>query len=1448
MTRDDDMHTCAETGKQQPQWRSKSQWLSWTGSIGLTLAGCGALTFHSPVAIVDLWAVGAALSLVAGIWWRVPGVVGAILGCGVVVALQTSFAIETLIDTLTVATALLVTRAAISRLGVSSDMPRNLASLASFLAVWIATPAILAAVVVTMLTFVRDLHGSTPSETLLLGLWLGIVGTFLAVGLPLLCFVGPYMAERGILIGQVATREKASTEGSLTHKTKAAIGLGSVVIFVVMASLITIHSNAVLFCALLTLASLTLGFRFAVISTAVLIITGLLGSGISADPAQTLPWVERLDLLIAGLLVIGAGRLADDHRAENGRRNAAENEARRNEQFVRTVFDHSPVGISVRDRFGKLLLHNRAWKSIWNVSEEDLRDYQDREREKLSFDYRDSYLGKWQRGVEKVYSEGGGFFVPEIKIESTRKGGRIRWISQYFSAIKGADGQVDRVTILTVDITERRIAEEALRRSEERFRTLWLNLPVPMFRSTPSGQILSVNPATVELFRAESEEQMLATPSREFYDDPDSRQEFVSELEESGSLDNTICRMKRYDGTVFWATSTVRAERDADGQIVWYDGVMKDISDYIEAEAALQASEQRYRTLVDKARVAIIEDDKDGQITYANRRFANLFGYDISEIEPLTISDLIHPDDRAFVMSRHAERYDSGESLSSYEFKGLTKDRRTVFLEVHVDPLVQDGRVVGSRSFLWDVTDSKEAEARLQESEQRYRSLYESAGEGILVIQEGAIVLANPKIEEVSGYRAETLKGRSFLEFVHPEDRNRASEYYLERLGGTKEPTGSDPVRYLHASGQVRWIDAKSRVIEWDGSPAILSFVADITESRETVQALAESEEKFRLLSEQSQLGIFIVQDDIVVYANQAASTLCGATRESLTGQDFRYVYSLVHPSDVSQAMEHLRSSKNPGAQERGAVTFRLLTTTGESRWVEQYVKPVVYSGYRARFVTFVDVTERVESVKQLNRLSAAVQQSANMISIVDLDGTVDYVNPEYSAVTGYSSEELVGYPSELLGNASKDPNLRNQIWQAVGTGRTWTGTVFSRRKGQDMFWQRVTVSPIEDDAGDIIGCLTVGEDMTREIVTQQKLADSDKMSAVGTLAAGVAHEFRNYLAGMIGNASFAREELEQDADIALARETLDQIVEIGEKANELTLSLLSYSRAGAKVTKPENLAAIVENTLKLVRKEMQVRSVRLVTQLDEVPLVEVNSSKIQQVLINLLINAQQAIKVSGVVTVTLERAGNSAEIKVSDTGTGISPENLGKVFDPFFSTKGVWGEDEPTGTGMGLSICRNIAREHGGDLTVVSTPGAGSTFRLTLPIERTSVEIAHDPVAIGRPSVICFSLDDSVVEEYREQATQLGWPFRSEASMMFDRADSYPANSLVICDAQFVGKLELIRMAETCASLNVPYILVNLGGLDYELEELFQSAAAKYENLPMLQSLRSTTTAIDPV
>jgi len=334
----------------------------------------------------------------------------------------------------------------------------------------------------------------------------------------------------------------------------------------------------------------------------------------------------------------------------------------------------------------------------------------------------------------------------------------------------------------------------------------------------------------------------------------------------------------------------------------------------------------------------------------------------------------------------------------------------------------------------------------------------------------------------------------------------------------------------------------------------------------------------------------------------------------------------------------------------------------------------------------------------------------------------------------------------------------------------------------------------------------------------------------------------------MIGNASFAREELEQDADIALARETLDQIVEIGEKANELTLSLLSYSRAGAKVTKPENLAAIVENTLKLVRKEMQVRSVRLVTQLDEVPLVEVNSSKIQQVLINLLINAQQAIKVSGVVTVTLERAGNSAEIKVSDTGTGISPENLGKVFDPFFSTKGVWGEDEPTGTGMGLSICRNIAREHGGDLTVVSTPGAGSTFRLTLPIERTSVEIAHDPVAIGRPSVICFSLDDSVVEEYREQATQLGWPFRSEASMMFDRADSYPANSLVICDAQFVGKLELIRMAETCASLNVPYILVNLGGLDYELEELFQSAAAKYENLPMLQSLRSTTTAIDPV
>ncbi|MCK4452586.1 MAG: PAS domain S-box protein, partial [Anaerolineae bacterium] len=437
-----------------------------------------------------------------------------------------------------------------------------------------------------------------------------------------------------------------------------------------------------------------------------------------------------------------------------------------------------------------------------------------------------------------------------------------------------------------------------------------------------------------------------------------------------------------------------------------------------------------------------------------------------------------------------------------------------------------------------------------------------------------------------------------------------------------------------------------------------------------------------------------------------------GYSKEELIGQSIPFV----HPEEeMPKLQEALKATLEGGwtgelvGKRRDGELFPI--TVSASRVVDDEGKVI------AQMASHRDVTERKRAEQELRKLSAAVIQSANMIVITDLNGIIEYVNPQFSQLTGYSLVEAVGKPVSILKSGKQGSEFYRDLWQTIKSGKAWTGKLQNRRKDGDIYWERKTITAIFDENNRIVNFLSIGEDITTEIIAQQKLVEADKMSAVGMLAAGVAHEFKNYLAGIVGNASFALTELEEEGGLQLAYETLSKIVEYGEKANDVAMSLLSYSKARPEEVNQEDLKKIVRSTIGLVEKEMKNLSIEVVTYFEEVPEVEVSTSKIQQLLLNLLINAQHAIKSKGVITIALLAESDRVMIKVGHTGVGISPENLSKIFDPFFSTKGVWGKDELVGTGMGLAICRNIAREHGGDLTAESVVGVGTTFTLTLPV-----------------------------------------------------------------------------------------------------------------------------------
>lgn len=275
----------------------------------------------------------------------------------------------------------------------------------------------------------------------------------------------------------------------------------------------------------------------------------------------------------------------------------------------------------------------------------------------------------------------------------------------------------------------------------------------------------------------------------------------------------------------------------------------------------------------------------------------------------------------------------------------------------------------------------------------------------------------------------------------------------------------------------------------------------------------------------------------------------------------------------------------------------------------------------------------------------------------------------------------------------------------------------------------------------------------------RQQLIQSEKMSAVGLLAAGVAHEFNNLLCGMRGFAELAQEDPES------LHKLPELVIRQSDKASHITRGLLSFSRRQTSERQDVRPEKLMDEVLGLVAKELANDSIQLVRQYDETsPTVHVNPAEIQQVFLNVVINARQAIERNGTVTVTVHRRDAEVEITVADTGRGIVPEDLKRVFDPFFTRKGALGGSEQEGTGLGLTISYNIVQEHGGRITAESVPGKGSQFHIVLPMAEPSEEkpehAAQGPWAEEVPTglkVLVVDDETVILDLLRTILTRLG-------------------------------------------------------------------------------------------
>lgn len=372
--------------------------------------------------------------------------------------------------------------------------------------------------------------------------------------------------------------------------------------------------------------------------------------------------------------------------------------------------------------------------------------------------------------------------------------------------------------------------------------------------------------------------------------------------------------------------------------------------------------------------------------------------------------------------------------------------------------------------------------------------------------------------------------------------------------------------------------------------------------------------------------------------------------------------------------------------------------------------------------------------------LAAAVEQVDEVVFVTDADGRILWVNAAFEHVTGWRREQAVGENPRILRSGRHDASLYGPMWAAIRAGETWRGRLVNRHRDGGLFEVDSTISPLRDHAGEIRHYVSVQRDVTRETSLQRELEQARRVEALGRMAGGIAHDFNNLLGIIRGYAELLLKYPGSEADRNAA---LEEVIRAADRGARLTSQLLAYGRRQVLRPQAVDLSEALASMEEMLRRLLG-EGVTLSVTVPGPTWVKVDPSRFEQVVMNLVANARDAMPAGGRLTIeAVRRGGEGAPValRVSDTGEGMPPDVLSHVFEPFFTTK-----KAGKGTGLGLATVYGIVVQSGGSISVESAPGAGTTFEVLLP--PAPAEVPHEesgpsPKANGRETVLVVEDQD---------------------------------------------------------------------------------------------------------
>ena len=685
----------------------------------------------------------------------------------------------------------------------------------------------------------------------------------------------------------------------------------------------------------------------------------------------------------------------------------------------------------------------------------------------------------------------------------------------------------------------------------------------------------------------------------------------------------------------------------------------------------------------------------------------------------------------------------------------------------------------------------KETEEVLREIEEKFRLVVENAKEGIIIIQDDKIVYTNPRVEQLSPFSKEEIFSQNFLNFIHPDDRKTLIRRYLQVKGG-KRLSGYHDYRVIDQKGNTRWISVNSTHIDYEGKPAVLVFLTEITRRKQAEEALRESERRYRLLAENVYDVLWTMDMGInFTYISPSVERLRGYSVEEVMTQS---VEEILTPASYKLAMdiffeelalEESGEEYDPGRSRM--IEVEQICKDGSTMWTE--ITASFLRDEDGKPIGLLGVTRDISSRKRIEealreseeKYRALVENINEVIYTVDKNGMMTYINPAVKSILGYSPSEIIGKSfTEFI--YEEDLPYMKKRFQEILCGNTEPTEYRLLNKDGEISWIRAFSEPAFI-GNSIAGLKGVIIDITENKKAEEEkkrleaqLLRSQKMQAIGTLAGGIAHEFNNILWLIIGNTELALADIPKGSP---AYYSLERVEKACSRAKDIVRQILGFSRQTEQKRVPVKISSIVKESLELLRPSIPT-TIEIRRDIStESDTVLADPTQINQVVMNLYTNAAHAMRENGgILEVRLEHIaldkggtaqhqdlcpGKYIRLTVQDSGHGIEPEFIERIFDPFFTTKEV-GE----GTGMGLSVVHGIVKGHEGVTSVKSRPGKGATFQVFLPSIDSEVKPqieAFEEVTAENERILFVDDETELVDMVKHLLERRGYQVESKTS-----------------------------------------------------------------------------------